>query len=24
LLTPAAQTPPTPEQQKRLIRAPDW
>ncbi|MGO9621850.1 MAG: efflux transporter outer membrane subunit [Desulfobaccales bacterium] len=24
LLTPAAQTPPMPEQQKRLIRAPDW
>ncbi len=24
LLTPAGQTPPTPEQQKRLIRAPDW
>src|SRR5208337_303390 len=24
LLTPAAQTPPTPEAQKRLIRAPDW
>jgi NodT family efflux transporter outer membrane factor (OMF) lipoprotein len=24
LLTPAAQKPPTPEQQKRLIRAPDW
>ncbi len=24
LLTPTGQTPPTPEQQKRLIRAPDW
>jgi NodT family efflux transporter outer membrane factor (OMF) lipoprotein len=24
LLTPTAQTPPTPEEQKRLIRAPDW